>query len=62
MGIKKGEIYKTAYSNKLYIVAGRWGRDVILSPIEAEDEECMAYSETEIEDLLKEGKFIKEKC
>jgi len=61
MGIKKGEIYKTTYSDKLYVVAGRWGRDVILSPIEAEDEECMVYSETEIKNLLKEGKFSKEK-
>ena len=63
MTIKKGELFRTTYSNQIYEVAGRWGCDLVLSPVSTKDEECFIYSILEIEELLEKGKLVRnERC
>lgn len=56
--MKKGEvlIYK---SGRVYQIAGRWDRDVVLSPVEEDDEQVLVYTASELETLISEGKFRK---
>ncbi len=57
MSIKKGDLFKASYyPNRTYIVAGRWNRDIVLSPVD-ESEECELYSEGEIKELVQQGRL-----
>lgn len=60
MIILKGDRFRTTFSDKAYEVAGRWHRDYILMPFEKGDDECIIYSASEIDELLKTGKFLRE--
>lgn len=60
MTIKKGDWFRTTYSNQIYTVAGKWVGDIVLAPVKADDDECLIYSPGEIEELLETGKFVKE--
>ena len=44
-------------SGKVYEIAGKWGRDFILAPTEAADDECLIYTSGEMEEFLEEGYF-----
>ena len=59
--IKKGDCFKTTYSNQIYVVAGKWLGDIVLAPTDKSNEECMIYEASEIEELLEEGKLVREK-
>lgn len=59
MAIKKGDRFRTTL-NRVYEVAGRWGRDIVLSPVNLEDEECQIYTVGEIEELIENGRLVKE--
>lgn len=41
MNVQKGERFKTAYSEKVYEVVGKWDSDYVLMPLEEDDDECM---------------------
>ena len=41
MSIKKGDRFRTNYSNQAYQVAGRWGRDIVLAPVNTYDEDAL---------------------
>ena len=60
MNVQKGERFKTAYSEKVNVIAGKWDSDYILMPLEEEDDECMIYSASEINELLENGRFTRE--
>ena len=59
MTIKKGDRFIITYSNKVYKVAGYWLGDIILSPAANDDEECLVYMASEIEELLEAGKLVR---
>jgi hypothetical protein len=60
MTIKKDDRFRANYSNQVYQVAGKWGQDIVLAPVNPDDEECLIYEASEIEELLDAGKFVKE--
>jgi hypothetical protein len=43
------------------VVAGKWLGDIVLAPTDKSNEECMIYEASEIEELLEEGKLVREK-
>lgn len=57
MAIQKKDRFKANYNGKIYEVAGRWDRNIVLSPVDEKDEECLIYTEGEIEELLETGRF-----
>lgn len=58
MKISKGQRFLTK-RDKEYEVVGRWGKDIVLSPTTATDEECLIYTQSEMEEFLKTG-YLKE--
>ena len=41
---------------KVYEMAGRWGSDYVLSPVN-DDDECLIYTPSEMEEFLETGHF-----
>ena len=56
MMIKKKDRFESR-SGKVYEIAGRWGKDFILSPIKERDDECLIYTPSEMEEFLETGHF-----
>ena len=44
-------------SGKVYEIAGKWGRDLILAPTEENDDECLIYTPGEMEEFLETEYF-----
>ena len=57
--MKKRDRIKSTLNGKTYEVVGRWGSNIILSPVDADDEECRIYMPSEIDELLETGEFVK---
>jgi hypothetical protein len=57
MMIKKKDRFKSK-SGKVYEIAGRWGQDFILAPVDKTDDECLIYTSREMEDFLETGYFV----
>jgi len=56
MMIRKKDRFKQR-GGKVYEIAGKWGRDYILVPIEEADIECLIYTPGEMEEFLETGYF-----
>lgn len=52
MMIKRKDILITKRGKKAYEVVGRTGRDIVLAPLDENDEECLIYSENEILEIF----------
>lgn len=50
--IKRKDILITKKGKKAYEVVGRTGSDIILAPVDTEDEQCLIYTENEILEIL----------
>lgn len=57
ISIKKGDQFKAAYSNKTYKVVGKWGGNLVLAPVEKDNDECLIYSAEEIEEMVDRRKW-----
>lgn len=57
--MKKGEIFKTEGKDKFYQIAGRFGKDIVLAPMDEKDEQVLIYSASELEELIGIGEFGK---
>lgn len=53
--MKKGDKLNAKYGT--YELAGKWNGSWILSPINDTDNECLAYTAEEIEELIERGEF-----
>jgi hypothetical protein len=56
MMIKKKDRFESK-RGKVYEIVGRWGRDYILSPVKDDDDNCLVYTESEMEEFIQEGDF-----
>jgi len=56
MMIQKKDRFKHN-GGKVYEVAGKWGRDFILTPIDDSDDECIIHTPGEMEEFLEIGYF-----
>jgi hypothetical protein len=56
MMIQKKDMFENR-SGKVYEIAGKWGRDFILAPIEEADDECLIYTLGEMVEFLETGYF-----
>lgn len=52
--MKKKDKLRLKSNGKIYEVAGYWSRDIVLIPKDKNDEQCLIYSENEIEELFEE--------
>ncbi|OLS02573.1 hypothetical protein [Tissierella creatinophila] len=55
--MKKKDMFKASYNKKIYEFVGKWGCDIILSPVEAEDDQCLIYTANEIKEFLETGEL-----
>lgn len=58
MAVKKGDRFKTNYSNETFEVAGKWLGDYVFAPVGSDLQECLIYSAGDVEELLETGKFV----
>jgi hypothetical protein len=56
MMIKKKERFESK-RGKVYEIAGKWGRDYVLSPVNKDDDSCLVYSNGEMEEFIRSGDF-----
>src|SRR5665647_2364531 len=54
--MKKGTCI-TRKDGKAYTVAGRWDRDVVLAPVDGNDDQVLIYGKSELDDLIKTCHF-----
>ena len=40
---------------KVYEIVGKWCRDIVLSPIDVSDAECLIYASAELYELIETG-------
>ncbi|MFR1708888.1 MAG: hypothetical protein ACLSV2_08305 [Clostridium sp.] len=50
--IKRKDILITKKGKKAYQVVGRTGRDIVLAPVDTDDEQCLIYTENEILEIF----------
>lgn len=60
MTMKKGDRYQATYSNQRYVIVGKWCGNLVLAPLDKDDNECLIYSAGEIEELVSTCKWIRE--
>ncbi len=53
MRIQKKDRFENR-SGKVYEIAGKWDRDIILAPIEESDDECLIYTSSEMAEFWKQ--------
>ena len=46
-------------NNKIYVIAGRWGKDIVLVDTDEDSEEILIYGAAELEGLMSAGHFGK---
>jgi len=44
-------------SGKVYKIAGKWCGDIVLSPVDDNDDECLIYTSGEMEEFIESGHF-----
>lgn len=60
MNIKKGTKFKlnSIDGNIIYTFVGKWDSDIVLSPVNSEDMQCLIYTKEEFQIFLKGEYFI----
>lgn len=58
--MKKKQRFIATYNNKVYEIAGRWEGSIVLSPVDAQDDQCLLYTAGEMKELLQTGGLQKE--
>lgn len=57
--MKKGDYLVKRGNNKIYVIAGHWGKEIVLADTDEESEEILIYSAAELEGLIARGEFGK---
>ncbi len=60
MTIKKGDRFLATYSKQSYVVVEEWCGKLILAPVAEDNDECLIYSASKIEELVSTRKLIRE--
>lgn len=54
---KKGQRFETSHDHELYELVGQWSDAMVLSPVNDEKLEVLIYTESEINELIDDGKL-----
>jgi len=57
--MQKGDFFISRDKEKIYQIVGRWGKDVVLVPLDDADEQVLMYTASELEELISIGQFGK---
>jgi len=57
--VKKGDYLIKRSSNKIYVIVGRWDKEIVIADTDPNSEEVLIYGPEELESLISEGKFGK---
>lgn len=60
MRIQKGDRFQANYSKQSYVIVGKWGGNLVLAPTAKDNDECLIYSDSEIEELVNTLKWVRE--
>ena len=59
MTSKKGERFQATYSKRMYVIVGQWCGNLVLAPMDKDDNECLIYSADEIKELVSTSQLIR---
>ena len=59
MTSKKGDRFQATYSNQTYVIVGQWCGNLVLAPMDKDENECLIYSSDEIEELVSTSQLIR---
>lgn len=57
MTLNKGSKIRAKFNGKTYEVAGFWRDDYVFAPTNEDEEQCLIYTPSEVEELLSQGEF-----
>ena len=60
MSIKKGDQFYATYSKQTYQIAGKWGGNWVLAPMDQDNNECLIYMAEEIEEMVNRRQWLQE--
>ena len=60
MNIQKGDRFYATYSKQTYQIAGKWGGNWVLAPVDADNNDCLIYMNEEIEEMVGSRKWLRE--
>ena len=60
MSIKKGDKFYATYSKQTYQIAGKWGANWVLVPMDPDNNECLIYMAEEIEEMVNRRQWLQE--
>ena len=57
--MRKGDFLIKRGSDKIYVIAGRWDKDIVLVDTDEDSEDILIYGAAELEGLISAGNFGK---
>ena len=60
MTIQKGDLFLATYSEQTYQIAGKWGGNWVLAPVDQDNNDCLMYLTEEIEELVNRRQWLRE--
>ena len=60
MNMKKGDRFYATYSKQTCQIAGKWGGNWVLAPVNKDNDDCLIYMTEEIEELVNNRKWLRE--
>lgn len=57
MTLTKGTKIRATFNRKIYEVAGFWRDEYVFAPIDKDEEQCLIYTPSEVNELLSQGEF-----
>jgi len=58
MKVQKGDQFRITNTNQKYEVVGRWGEEIVLASVSMDKDDCLIYSQGEIEELIDSNMLI----
>ena len=60
MNIQKGDRFYATYSKQTNQIAGNWGGNWVLAPVDPDNDDCLIYMNEEIEEMVNSRKWLRE--
>lgn len=57
--MKKGDIFKFRNQESFYKIVGYFGRDLVLAPMNENENQVLVYTQSEMKDFISTGYFSK---
>lgn len=57
MNLKKQDLIQTIFNGRDFKLVGKWRGNLVFSPVDSDEDECLVYTPNEVAELLETGEF-----